>query len=214
MSWDMSESAEFFNMLHAGVGQVTPDSDLGVFLQKVASDTQYTRYLEIGTWNGLGSTRCFKMGFELRDDYTFISLETNEDKCELARARYLDSPRIQILHATVLKPADVPAGPELEKIFGYYKNEWHSTDMENLAAAAYLFDTVPNEFDVVFLDGGEFTTYFEFKVVEPHCRLLICDDTSQAKCKKVREELLANPKWRCIVDRPDDRNGWCAFSKI
>ena len=59
--------------------------------------------------------------------------------------------------------------------------------------------------------------YFEYNELVTKCtnlRMIICDDTNINKCKKVRDDLFNDPNWKCAIDRPDDRNGWCAFVRV
>ena len=212
MAWDPQEASPFMDAWKHGEGQVAPGTSLGDFLMNVAKDTQYAKYLEIGTWSGMGSTRCFHLGFlERADPFVFKSLECNKEKCEMAAMHYTEYPYIQILNSTVVPASAIPSTDELKMMFEGLVEHWHDVDMENLATCTLLED---RDFDVVFLDGGEYTTYFEYNELVTKCpslRMIICDDTNMNKCKKVREELLASADWKILVDRPDDRNGWCAF---
>ena len=216
MACDLQEAAPFMDAWKHGEGQVAPGSPLGDFLIETAKNTHYRKYLEIGTWSGMGSTRCFHLGFLERDAYTpfiFKSLECNKEKCEMAAAHYKKFPYIEILNSTVVPATSIPPTEELNAMFDDLVEHWHNIDMENLATCSFLED---RDFDVVFLDGGEYTTYFEYRELISNCatlRMIICDDTNMNKCKKVRGELLASPDWKILVDRPDDRNGWCAFVK-
>jgi predicted O-methyltransferase YrrM len=215
MAWDPQEASPFMDAWKHGEGQVAPGTALGDFLMNVAKDTQYTKYLEIGTWSGMGSTRCFHLGFlERAGPFVFKSLECNKEKCEMAAMRYTEHPSIQILNSTVVPATAIPSIDELKMIFEDLVEHWHNIDMENLATCSFLEE---RDFDVVFLDGGEYTTYYEYNELVSKClslRMIICDDTNMNKCKKVREELLASPDWKILVDRPDDRNGWCAFVRV
>lgn len=214
MAWDPQEASPFMDAWKNGEGQVAPGTSLGDFLMNVAKDTQYAKYLEIGTWSGMGSTRCFHLGFlERTGPFVFKSLECNKEKCEMAAMHYTEYPSIQILNSTVVPASAIPSTDELKMMFEGLVEHWHDVDMENLATCTLLED---RDFDVVFLDGGEYTTYFEYNELVTKCpslRMIICDDTNMNKCKKVREELLASADWKILVDRPDDRNGWCAFIK-
>lgn len=211
MAWDEAETASFLNAWKQGEGQVAPGTLLGNFLMKIAKDTDYTKYLEIGTWSGMGSTRCFHLGFlERSAPFVFKSLECNKEKCEMAALHYQDYPSIQILNSTVVRASDIPSTDDLKLMFNELVEDWHKIDMENLATCSFLEE---RDFEVVFLDGGEYTTYFEYKelIKSPSLRMIICDDTNINKCKKVREELFASSEWKNIEDHPEDRNGWCAF---
>ena len=211
MAWDQAEASPFFISWKQGEGQVAPGTPLGDFLISVAKDASYTKYLEIGTWSGMGSTRCFHLGFLDRNTpFVFKSLECNKEKCEMAAMHYTEYPSIQILNSSVIEPTSIPSTEVLKGMFEDIVEKWHNIDMENLATCSVLED---REFDVVFLDGGEYTTYFEYKelIKCPTLQMIICDDTNMNKCKKVREELLADSRWTCLIDRPDNRNGWCVF---
>jgi len=214
MAWDEAETASFLNAWKQGEGQVAPGSVLGNFLMKVAKNTDYTKYLEIGTWSGMGSTRCLHLGFlERTTPFVFKTLECNKEKCEMAALHYKDYPSIQILNSTVVRASDIPSIDELKLMFNDLVEDWHTIDMENLATCSFLEE---RDFEVVLLDGGEYTTYFEYKelVKSPTLRMIICDDTNTNKCKKIREELFASTEWKIIEDHPVDRNGWCAFIRV
>ena len=61
-------------------GQIKFDSPMGKIIADYANDTRFSRFLEIGTWNGGGSTYCFAKGFENRKEtFQFVSLEINEE---------------------------------------------------------------------------------------------------------------------------------------
>jgi predicted O-methyltransferase YrrM len=60
-----------------------------------AKNTQLKTFLEIGTWNGMGSTKTFLNAFNDRfndNSYSFYSLECNKEKCENAAKLYIDNP--------------------------------------------------------------------------------------------------------------------------
>ena len=59
-------------------GQIKMDTDFGRALNLIASNDRYKTFLEVGTWCGLGSTKCLLDGIILRDDGAkLISLESN-----------------------------------------------------------------------------------------------------------------------------------------
>jgi len=63
-------------------------------------------------------------------------------------------------------------------------------------------------FDMVVIDGSEFTGYSEYLLIKDRCKYLVLDDVH--KCYKnlqVYEEIKENSKWDIIFDDPSDRNG-------
>ena len=62
--------------------------------------------------------------------------------------------------------------------------------------------------DVVLLDGGEFTTWYEYLAIKDRCKILALDDTNVAKCRRIVEDLKAQPgRWKIVLNEPHERNG-------
>lgn len=213
--WDSGDLYGFnHHTRNLGTGQINPDCDMGQFLIDISKDVRYKKYLEIGTWNGLGSTRCFVEGFRQREkkDFEFYSVECNYDKCIQAQQFYKDMKNVHILHAKVVK--EIPDPSVLMTFFKDYNSSWHEVDLKNLENCPYLFDNCSKEFDVILFDGGEFTTYFEYLELKDHCKVIICDDCRVDKTSKIRQELLASSEWQLIKENIESRNGWCAFERV
>ena len=212
MTWDPRDKNEFARLLRANVGQITPTCKMGKYLIEAAKNTELRTYLEIGTWNGLGSTRCFIEGFAEREEpYIFYSLECNKEKCALAALRYKDVPGVHILNEVFLR--EIPA--DIEEIFPELKTDaefryWNKVDFENMSDKPLFLERtdLPAIFDLVLLDGGEFTTWYEYLAIKDRCKILALDDTNVAKCRRIVEDLKAQPdKWEIIIEDTQERNG-------
>lgn len=95
-------------------------------------------------------------------------------------------------------------------------NYWNKIDFQNMADKKLFFETTPNLpeiFDFILLDGGEFTTWFEYNLIKDKCKLLALDDTNTFKCKKIVEELKSSNQWE-VIHESDERNGIMIFNKI
>ena len=73
-----------------------------------------------------------------------------------------------------------------------------------------VLDTIMPDmyFDMVVIDGSEFTGYSEYLLIKDRCKYLVLDDVH--KCYKnlqVYEEIKSNGMWDIIYDDPEDRNG-------
>lgn len=99
--WENNDKNNYLYHKEHNLGQICND----IFsneITKYASDLNYKTFLEIGTWNGLGSTKAFSNGFKNRnDDYIFYSLECNKDKCMDAVKLYADNNKIHILNEVI-----------------------------------------------------------------------------------------------------------------
>jgi hypothetical protein len=70
---------------------------------------------------------------------------------------------------------------------------------------------LPETIDLLILDGGEFTSEQEFRLLAPRSRHIIMDDTCRNYSRKfcrIRDEILATGPQKVVVDAIDDRNGW------
>jgi len=213
--WDNSDKQNYCNHVENGLGQICND-DFSNEITKYASDLKYKTFLEIGTWNGLGSTKAFANGFKNRqDDYIFYSLECNKDKSMFAQHLYTDNPKIHILNEVIWnkEPSD------FYQIFpqclsnNMYKH-WNLIDLINMKKCKVFLDrpNLPEIFDVILLDGGEFTTYYEFQLLKNRCKILMLDDINVDKCKLIVEEIKADKSWK-ILKNNNVRNGFLIAEK-
>jgi hypothetical protein len=65
------------------------------------------------------------------------------------------------------------------------------------------------------LDGGEFTTYFEFLLLRDRCKILMLDDIVADKCKLIVSEIESNPdEWDILEKNTSVRNGFMVCRRI
>jgi|SRR5210317_629830 hypothetical protein len=195
-------------------GQINEDNALSTWIRDMCRDENNKVFLEIGTWNGLGSTRVFVDALEGRTDTTFYSLECNSEKSAHARKFYEGVANVHILNEILveLTPEQVyEVFPEAKDDPEF--NRWNTVDIENMKECA-VFSSA-DRFDVVLLDGGEFTTWHEFQHIKDKCRYLLLDDTNANKCKKIVEEVKAHPEtWKIVGEEQSVRNGVMMLQRL
>ena len=216
--WDKSDYNGYKSLIQQGTGQINLDSILGKYLYDIASNDNYYSFLEIGTWNGLGSTKCFIEGFKNRNTpHLFYSLECNSEKSAFAKDLYENIENVFILNEVIINsmPDDIyTLFPELltNADFKY----WNTIDFSNMCDKPLFLERkeLPKIFDVIFLDGGEFTTWYEYQQLKDRCKIIIMDDTLTSKCKHILSELKNQPdKWEIIFES-DERNGCAGFKNL
>jgi len=210
--WEENDKKGFESSKQAFKGQIN-DGDFANRINEFAKDLNNTTFLEIGTWNGLGSTKQFVDELIMRhDDYEFYSLECNSEKCNSARNLYVNLDKVFVLNEVIYN--EDPKNfyeifPQCQTDVMFKK--WHEVDMENMKRCKLFLerDNLPEIFDVVLLDGGEFTTYFDFQELKDKCKYLLLDDINVAKCTKIVEEIKSQPeKWEIIEENITIRNGF------
>jgi hypothetical protein len=214
--WDSNDREGYNYAKQQNLGQIGND-EFSKDIETYASNVAFKNFLEIGTWNGLGSTMCFANGLKNRtDDYVFYSLECNKDKSADAVKLYAGREQIHILNEVIWneEPSD------FYKIFpqcltdSTYKY-WNEVDLINMKRCNLFLkrENLPEKFDVILLDGGEFTTYYEFQLLKDRCKILMLDDINTDKCRLIVQEICADPTWR-IIKRMNIRNGYLIAEKI
>lgn len=217
MFWDQNDLNGFNNANSNQTGQIKLQDIIGQYIYNYASNNEYNNYLEIGTWNGLGSTKCFIEGFKNRNSsFNFYSLECNKDKSEYAQKIYKNFDNVNILNQVLLNeiPDDIyTCFPELlsNQTFNY----WNNIDFENMKNKDLFLNqpNIPQFFDLILLDGGEFTTWYEYKIIKDKCKILILDDTNTNKCKKILFDIKSNNNWKIILEN-NERNGVLICERI
>jgi len=205
-------------------GQINLGSQLGDAIFELASNSKHTSFLESGTWNGEGSTKCFIDALKDRDDdWRFYSLESDVAFFNLATAYYGEFPerhkeKFHLIYGTILEDpvaAIKDSGFDLDSLKeqGKYKAQYEAFlahDLNAYAECKCVIGDLPSHIDVVLLDGGEFTTYAEFLALVDRTRIFILDDSDRLKTNKIRQELTDSDQWKLLL-KGTDRNGFCIF---
>lgn len=197
-------------------GQIQLSQEFGQWISRYAADARFQNYLEIGTWNGRGSTCCFYHGFTKRGDApTLQSYEINKEKAQEAMELWKSAPQIKIIYGRVLRGEWCPTFDEAKARFPEMIPEWHAADICNFFQSPYVPIQAP---EVVLLDGAEYLTVYEFEKVFRDCpevRVFLLDDTKTAKNPHAYQYLLNNPEWvRVAYSESDSRNGWAVFERV
>lgn len=210
--WDNTDRNHYMHCNNNNIGQICND-EFSQEISKYALNLKYKTFLEVGTWNGLGSTKVFVDSLKCRtDNYIFYSIECNKDKAQYASELYKNFDKVHILNEVLWneEPKD------FYDIFPQCKYNdlfklWNDVDMINMKNCNIFLhrNELPNIFDVILLDGGEFTTYYDFQLIKNRCKVLMLDDINVDKCKFIVNEIENNPnKWKIIVKNTYLRNGF------
>ncbi len=214
--WDENDKNGFYDLLNSNVGQINDannTNDFGYHIRKLSSDKDNISFLEIGTWNGMGSTRQFVTELLKRnDEYVFYSLECNSDKSKVAQNIYKNLKNIYILNEVIFneEPSNFYDIFPVCKTDFLYKR-WNEIDILNMKKSNLFLsrNDIPLIFDVILLDGGEFTTYFEYQILKDRCKFLLLDDINTDKCKLIVEEIEKNTNdWEILIKNTKNRNGF------
>lgn len=214
--WEYWDKDNYKKLTEQNLGQICND-EFSQEIEKYANDKKNKTFLEIGTWNGLGSTKAFSTGFKNREDeYIFYSLECNKDKCNDAKKLYEDNKKINILNEVIWneEPKDFYEIFPQVKTNEMFKH-WNEVDIKNMKLCNVFLnrENLPKIFDVILLDGGEFTTYYEYQLLKERCKILMLDDINAEKCRLIVKEIEKDKTWK-IIKTNKIRNGYLIAEKI
>lgn len=204
-------------------GQINFNTEFGFLINQIAqTEPNLTNWLEIGTWNGLGTTQCILEGFlesSNKQNMKLISIEADPVMFGVAQINLANHPAIscvefinntlynsqtQVSFPTPHELKDEDKGPHF---FIHYERE------KTLWEKSSGFQ-IPFSPHVVVLDGGEYTGYIDWlNIDKTQLQYVILDDVNIYKNNRVLLELLNDSTWKC-VNTNKDRNGWAIFNKI
>ena len=208
-------------------GQINRGSKVGELIYDLSTNTENKTFVEIGTWNGQGSTKCFMDALLERDDDSVLySIESHSVFYDQAIAFWnpittmYRRKKIHLLLGRVIEPSEIMTLEEIKaseagppRHAGW--EEWHRKDLMwyNKKECLNIFNELPPSIDVLLLDGGEFSSYAEYKKLKGKAKIILLDDTNILKNYDVKKELFKSKEWDLLKDYSGERNGFTAFKR-
>lgn len=190
-------------------GQINRGSILGEEIYKLAKRADVDYILEIGTWNGLGSTKCIIDGIiDSSTPKRGISIDCNLKRSKDALTNLIPIPKNFIIkQGTIVNCAELE--PLLDKLHSPKFKRWLKEDLHEIKSAPNVFDDLPAIIDLCVLDSGEFSGVLEFSKLWKRCRYIVLDDTNTLKFSQSRKFIIAHSGlFEIIMDETKERNGF------
>ncbi|HEY3318450.1 MAG TPA: hypothetical protein VGK50_08515 [Coriobacteriia bacterium] len=212
-------------------GQMGLTGRIGATLSELARRPEVEKVLEIGTYDGEGSTYCLACGLA-HGTGRLRSVEVDGGLYRKARAFYSESGLpVDLEWGLTITPGDYRPFEYFLPAIGRTAYEadapgthrmWYEREL-GLALSAERTDVLRQAlecdhwYDLVLFDGGEYSAELEFHLLEPNIRgYAVLDDTNPVRSIKNaanREWLIRSPDWDLVVDEPEDRCGWCVAKR-
>jgi hypothetical protein len=196
-------------------GQINRGSRFGEKLFEIASDPQYNIFVDVGSWNGLGTTKILVDATRKNMIAQIYSVEANAAMFEVAKKNWVPCPgRLRLLWGRIasrmMSQKEVLEHPFLPLVRPHYDIYWDQ-DCSDFAAAPIV--ELPIYADVVILDGGEFCGDGDLdRALSLRPKIIAMDDTHVIKNSGPLRRLLASGEWR-ILARGEDKNGWAILRR-
>jgi len=188
-------------------GQILSHDSLAMWLRAIAIDPDVLQIVEIGAWEGKGSTRVFAEAVSTRPEtepVSIVSLEAAKERAIRAQKRNRKFRFVQIIWGSIVSEQDLDHQGLSES-----ENLWITEDINALKNCPQVLDLIPDSIDALFLDGGEFSTRKEYDLLfERVTKWLILDDTASRKCASIAKDIRAGKTPFTVVVDSQQRNGF------
>lgn len=146
------------------IGQINRDSFLGDLIYAYSSRSDILNIVDIGTWNGCGSTKCIIDAFIYNNkNNKFISIESNKEQFLIAKsnlAQYIEY--VNLIYGTIVGVEDLLNIEDIEdssSFFQLYNKtlqlKWKEHSISELSQTPNIIHLLPSNIDLLILDGGE-----------------------------------------------------------
>jgi hypothetical protein len=192
-------------------GQMNKSTERWGLIQKVIKSNDFKTIVEIGTWKGMGSTLAILSS--KNDNTNFFSVESNLEFYEVAKKNLKSyEQKFNLIYGRVV---------EIDDVLNYSNNfiltneqkSWLEEDINNMKFCDNILYSLPNKIDFLLLDGGEYSTYQEWKTLKDRSEYIALDDLKTIKSKKIFQEMVLDNSYS-ITEKTDEGNGFCIFKKI
>ena len=215
--WDINDKQGFEIESSCSRGQINIDQDFGKIIYELAKNADNKIFVEIGTWNGLGSTKCFIEAMKTNKDATLYTIENNTEKYEFAKSRWVNTIveynlTVNFLNGSLINIEDVDRWISKNNIYlDDNQKYWLSIDKTN---SINIIKLGCQYIDILLIDGGDYSGFLELMLLKPISKYILLDDVNSIKNKMSREYLLSNTSYELISEDLNSRNGYSIFKNI
>ena len=202
-------------------------------IKKIASQGNIQTILEIGSSSGEGSTEAFVAGLrENPNKPRLFCMEVSKKRFKVLQERYADEKSVKCYNLSSISMDMFPSEDEVIAFYHKKKTNLNQTPIEVVLNwlkqdIEYVKDTRVEDkgiekikkenqidfFDVVLIDGSEFTGLKELNIVYG-AKFICLDDILTFKNYESYQKLIADPKYALYSRNVKLRNGYAIFKKI
>lgn len=199
--------------------EITAADSFGQAIFATVRSLNIQSVLEIGSFDGLGSTQVFIDALRYAAAPRMTCLEANMNRhrelvlntvrhpwveCACQSSISMDSLTPRDFDRDVWdSPFNLLRYPR-EVVRGW----WDETMRHLLDVEAGYLETNRETYDAALIDGNEFTGYDDYRLVKDRVRCLMLDDVFHAyKCSRAHRELGDDPAWQLLWADESVRNG-------
>ncbi|HEX8521726.1 MAG TPA: glycosyltransferase [Tepidisphaeraceae bacterium] len=209
------------------------DDPLYVLIERLAAEPTVRTMLEIGSSAGEGSTAAFVAGIRASDPTKqLFCMEVSKARFDALRQRYAADAFVKPFNVSSVPAEKFPSEEQVARFYrstptalNHYPLEqvlsWLRADVDYLRVSQVQQNGIEQikhaagigRFDLVLIDGSEFTGSAELDLVHG-AGLILLDDTRAYKNYDNFQRLFRDPQYQLIVSAPAVRNGFALFKRM
>lgn len=216
------------------MGEITKSDSFGSAIIDTVLKYKINIILEIGSWDGSGSTACFYEAMKQLDDPKLLTcLEVEPSRFEILQQVTSKHEWIKCYNRSSIT-YDELVYKDFEEIwnspyngiqkieYGSEENKknmvrsWFEQDIANLKRyeKGFLSENKNEFYQGALIDGGEFNGYTEYLLLKDRVNFFFLDDYYKAfKTRQVAHELESSGEWDTLVAEKDLRNGFAILKR-
>jgi hypothetical protein len=198
--------------------EITLDDEFGRAIAETIRRCRVNTMIEIGSWDGTGSTAVVASALEPMPERRLVCVEPDIHRHAALQRNVAGLPWI----TTVCRPSVSRAAMTPQTFEDVWRDPynhlaypedlvrqwWRETPADRLGERGYLETLTDERWDAALIDGGEFQGYDDFRLLRDRVRVLMLDDVFHAyKCSRAHAELGRDPRWFCVWCSAFVRNG-------
>ncbi len=201
-------------------------------ISRIAATANIRHVLEIGSSSGGGSTEAFVRGLALNPQKPRLyCVEISKPRFDALAEAYRKYDFVKCYNMSTVTADEFPTA---EKVAQFYRTEasrltqyplaeilrWLDEDIRYVREAGVSTGAIEQikrenaivNFDLVLIDGSEFTAEAEFEKIRG-AKIIMLDDINTYKNWRVRRRLLADADYALVVEDAHLRNGFAVFRR-
>ena len=202
-------------ILSSSTGQMDIKSERGALIYDFIKNNEIENVLDIGTWNGLGSTTVMYEALKSKNiKFEITSLETDKIAHKNALKNLRGKSEITLILGRIV---DLEELPDINKINFEKHNlisenvEWFIQDKRRYKKTKNILPSLKESFDFILFDGGEFSTFAEFKKLFKRTKYFALDDVDTYKQYDVLSYINKHKEKFLLISQT---NGLCIYKNI
>ena len=191
-------------------GQIDIQSAFGKIIYDLSKRLDIINIVEIGTWNGEGSTQCILKAVDnSKNFYTIESSTEWYNKAIIFNKNYTEMSNVYFLLGSIVNQDELYTDN-----LSHQEQDWLRQDIDNYSNVSDVYNKLPENIDFLLLDGGEFSTRAEFLKLKSRSKIIALDDCNCRKNKLNIKDLKEDNNFTLLYENLKDRHGWAVFERL